>query len=461
MTIKFGDDLTCSEACQIDFKKEQLEEVKHVIKNSYQHEWVVDNLPVLHCMYSEEEATTNCAIHFYFGCSNLEDAQFSKCTFTDKSSQNNYIYFNHLNFEITYLNPNPTQPAQIISITVSPESKIDCKTNNNNFLGFDENTESLHVRFTYSVKFIKNNSLSIQDRYNYIYTNNEYGQVRWMSISLSIIIVVILTSMCTYLLVRAVHSDISRYTELINTGFDTQDEYGWKLLKGDIFRAPKYRLLLSVSVGNVFDGEHWKLCVLMSALFHPGIIFSILLCINLIIKMFSSGYSISFIILFELFALWTFVSIPLTFAGAIYGFKRRAIKSPVKRNLIPRTIPHQTFYTKPTFSILFGGFICFLCIYLQLYYIINSIWLRFSYLMFGLLFLVTLLFIAVCAQTAFVFCYFCLRAEDYRWQWRSFLTPCASALYSLIYLIFYINRPDKITSIGSFVFFGYSSIMLY
>lgn len=36
----------------------------------------------------------------------------------------------------------------------------------------------------------------------------------------------------------------------IEAGDDTQEEYGWKLVHGDVFRPPQYGMLLAVIIGS-------------------------------------------------------------------------------------------------------------------------------------------------------------------------------------------------------------------
>lgn len=50
------------------------------------------------------------------------------------------------------------------------------------------------------------------------------------------------------ILLRTLHRDIARYNQLDNEE-DAQEEFGWKLVHGDVFRPPKHPLLLSVFVG--------------------------------------------------------------------------------------------------------------------------------------------------------------------------------------------------------------------
>ncbi len=47
-----------------------------------------------------------------------------------------------------------------------------------------------------------------------------------------------------------------------------------------------------------------------------------------------------------LLALWFGVSVPLTFVGAYFGFRKPSIEQPVRTNQIPRQIPDQSIYTQ-------------------------------------------------------------------------------------------------------------------
>ena len=50
------------------------------------------------------------------------------------------------------------------------------------------------------------------------------------------------------------------------------------------------------------------------------------------------------------------------------------IEHPVRTNQIPRQIPDQSLYTKPVPGIVMGGVLPFGCIFIQLFFILNSIW---------------------------------------------------------------------------------------
>ena len=101
-----------------------------------------------------------------------------------------------------------------------------------------------------------------------------------------------------------------------------------------------------------------------------------------------SSAAIPFFTLVALLALWFCVSVPLTFVGAFFGFRKRAIEHPVRTNQIPRQIPEQSIYTQPIPGIVMGGVLPFGCIFIQLFFVLNSIWSSQIYYMYGFLFLV-------------------------------------------------------------------------
>ena len=55
--------------------------------------------------------------------------------------------------------------------------------------------------------------------------------------------------MVSLILIRALHKDISRYNSA-EPQEDLNEEFGWKLVHGDVFRPPTNPMLLCVTVGN-------------------------------------------------------------------------------------------------------------------------------------------------------------------------------------------------------------------
>lgn len=78
----------------------------------------------------------------------------------------------------------------------------------------------------------------------------------------------------------------------------------------------------SSSIYKMFRGILWKQNTLMTAFFYPGVVFSVIFVLNLILWMEGSSGAIPFGSLFTLLFLWFCVSVPLVFLGSFFGYKR-------------------------------------------------------------------------------------------------------------------------------------------
>lgn len=140
----------------------------------------------------------------------------------------------------------------------------------------------------------------------------------------------------------------------------------------------------------------------------------------------------------------------------------QAFQAPVRTNQIPRQIPPSTSYLRPLPSMLLVGALPFGAIFVELYFIMNSIWFEKIYYMFGFLFLCYGIMIITCASVTIMFVYYLLCAEDYRWQWRAFTGAGASAIFvflnALIYWLFRLRFHGLISVL---LFVGYSSLLSF
>lgn len=137
------------------------------------------------------------------------------------------------------------------------------------------------------------------------------------------------------------------------------------------------------------------------------------------------------------------------------------LENPVRTNQIPRQIPEQSLYTQVVPAIFMGGILPFGCIFIQLFFILNSIWSSQMYYMFGFLFLVFIILIITCSETTILLCYFHLCSEDYHWWWRSFLTSGCTAFYLFVYCIHYFTRLSITGVASTFLYFGYTLIIVF
>jgi len=338
-------------------------------------------------------------------------------------------------------------------------------------------------------------------------------QIHWFSIVNSLMIVLFLSGMVAMIMLRTLYRDISKYNQL-ETQEEAQEETGWKLVHGDVFRPPANSDWLCVYVGTgvqffgmmlvtmvfavlgflspsnrgglmtamlllwvfmgllagysssrlykLFKGSEWKNITLRTAFTFPGSVFAIFFFLNILIWGQKSSGAVPFTTMFALVLLWFGISVPLVFVGSFLGFKKPAIEDPVKTNKIPRQVPEQAWYMNPIFSILIGGILPFGAVFIELFFILTSIWLHQFYYIFGFLFLVFLILIVTCAEISIVLCYFQLCSEDYLWWWRSYLTSGSSALYLFLYATFYFFTKLEITKfVSAVLYFGYMLIVSY
>jgi transmembrane 9 superfamily member 2/4 len=101
-------------------------------------------------------------------------------------------------------------------------------------------------------------------------------------------------------------------------------------------------------------------------------------------------------------------------------------------------------------------------VFIELFFILTSIWLHQFYCIFGFLFLVFIILIVTCAEITIVLCYFQLCSEDYMWWWRSYLTSGSSAIYLFLYAGFYFFTKLQITKfVSGVLYFGYMLLASY
>lgn len=533
--FEFNKTKTCQPVCKRTYKDNKEDRAKLAflakgVEENYQHHWIVDNMPVTWCYDVADVDEKYCSTGFPMGCFVTASGQpQDACVIDNRFTQANTHYmFNHVSITITY-HPGgdelgnrllsakvvPTSVVQKVSKNEKGEEVLNCQKENG-ALGYKQEEDlkgkDFEIQYTYDVNFVSNSNLRWASRWDYILESMSHSRIHWFSIMNSVVIVLFLSGMVGMILLRTLHRDISRYNQLMDQGEEAQEEFGWKLVHGDVFRPPGGGMFLSVCIGmgcqiasmvfitlafaclgflspanrgglmtcvlvlyvclsaiggyvsariyKTFGGEKWKSNVIFTAFFFPGLIFSIFFILNLALWAKGSSAAIPFGTLVALLALWFGVSVPLTFLGAYLGFKKKAIEAPVRTNQIPRQIPTQSIYTKPLPCIIMGGVLPFGCIFIQLFFILNSIWSHQIYYMFGFLFLVFVILVITCSETAVLLCYFHLCSEDYRWWWRSYLTSASTGLYLFAYSVHYFVTKMSITGHTSiFLYFGYTSIM--
>ncbi|KAF9142647.1 hypothetical protein BG015_000715 [Linnemannia schmuckeri] len=494
----------CKILCQRDVTAVQAQFINARIKENYVINWLIDGLPVGHLRgaRSKDQEKQLYSIGFPLGVdAGREEPWFN----------------NHYDIEIDYHHNLQKDTLRVVGITVDPisvqrvvEKAESCgiKAGEMPPMILSEKATTM-VTYSYSVKWNEVPTAWATRWDKYLLVGEP--RIHWFSLVNSIIIVLFLTGMVAMVLLRALHKDISRYNQQ-EAQEDFQEDFGWKLVHGDVFRTPAYPMLLSIIVGTgsqmflmasvtilfaalgflspsnrgslatvmivfymffgvvagfisarlykMFGGEAWKTNVIGTAFLFPSVIFGSFVALNFFLIGANSSGAVPFGTMVGLVALWFLVSTPLSVLGSYLGFQRPKIENPVRANQIPRQIPDQVFYLRPIPSMLIGGILPFGAIFIELYFILNSIWFHKIYYVFGFLFLVFGILIMTCAEVTILMCYFHLCAEDYHWWWRAFFTSGASAVYIFLYSVVYYFTTLQIKSFTSVVlYFGWTAIM--
>lgn len=415
--------------------------------------------------------------------------------------------------------PKPFKVADIQNPIESCNPKISKKDHTRYEMVYARGREpqpaSGRVLFTYDVIWTENKQLHWASRWDvYLSMDNAVpAKVHWLSIANSLVIVVVLSAMIAAILVRNLRRDFNRYNRLATDEEKAEDmeEFGWKLVHADVFRPPSFspllmsvccgtgaqllcmsvltilfsamgflspsnrgalimaQLLLYVLMGSVagyitarlyktFKGKSWQKATACVAFGFPGITFGLFLIMNIVALSQGSSDAVPPLTMFVLLFLWFGISTPLVFFGAYFGYKQEAIEFPVNTSSIPRQIPDQPWFMGLLFTMAVGGILPFGACFVELYFILASVWMDQYYYVFAFLLLVFAILIITAAEITVLFNYFQLCGENYHWWWRAFNTGGSTGIYVFLYSFVYFKQLEA-NSLATYVlYFGYMGL---
>ncbi|XP_075490277.1 LOW QUALITY PROTEIN: transmembrane 9 superfamily member 11-like [Primulina tabacum] len=374
--------------------------------------------------------------------------------------------------------------------------------------------ENEPLAFTYEVSFVESD-IKWPSRWD-AYLKMEGAKVHWFSILNSLMVIIFLAGIVLVIFLRTVRRDLTRYEELDKEAQAQMNEElsGWKLIVGDVFRAPSnpsffcvmvgdgvqiigmavvtimfaalgfmspasrgtlitgmlfFYMILGIAAGYVAvrlwktissgDPKGWISVSWKVSCFFPGIAFLILTTLNFLLWGSHSTGAIPFSLFIILILLWFCISVPLTLIGGYYGAKAPHIEYPVRTNQIPREIPSQKY---PSWLLVLGaGTLPFGTLFIELFFIFSSIWMGRVYYVFGFLFIVLILLVVVCAEVSLVLTYMHLCVEDWQWWWKSFFSSGSVAIYIFLYSINYLifDLRSLKGPVSATLYLGYSLLM--
>lgn len=422
---------SCVKICEETATTEQAAFINERITERYGVNWMVDGLPVADAGLTSVDGTIR-ANSVGFALGSILDAELHRLPTP--------ALYNHYRLNVSYHERGPNE-FRVVGVNVIPMSRhslpnglggpVQCDATQPMFLSPNATTP---VAYTYDVVWTPSSTpwATRWDAYLHVVD----PRIHWYSLLNSLAIVALLCVLVALVMARAVRRDIYRYNAIDLTE-DIQEDYGWKLVHGEVFRPPSSPMLLSIMAGTgaqllamavvtlffallgflspsnrgslatimivtwtlfgfisgwvsakvyaSFDGEQWRRNMVLTALLFPSLIFGVMNLLNLFLVFNQSAGAVPFGTLLALVALWFLINIPLSFLGSYLGLRSGAFSHPVRVNQIPRQIPPTQWYLRPWPAAILAGILPFGAAWLELFFMINSLFGNRVYYAFGFL----------------------------------------------------------------------------
>lgn len=516
----------CKPICKVSIGSKKVRWLRQLVERQYRIQMSLDQLPVL--MRSKE---LNYAVRGY-------PVGFKAPPSYTGLKEDEYYLYNHARFTVTYQeDPTGFEGVRITGFDVHPVSiahddggegeltsssvvpscngpDVTAVTNDPSTylrLRLGATGENLNVIYSYEVEWVASD-LPWADRWDVYLIGSPDDDIHFFAIVNSLMIVLFLTGAIATIMIRTLRQDIAGYNE-IQSLEEAQEETGWKLVHGDVFRPPKTSpLALCVMVGTgaqigcaflltmlcaivkllnpmkkgatltavlilyVLSGSvagyissrmykfcnatDWKINTVLTAAALPGTMVSIFMVLNIFLGFAGAATAVSFLTLLSIFGMWMFISTPLVFVGSYFGFRAPRIEVPTKTNQIARYVPELPWYSSPPISFLLGGILPFGSVCIELFFIMSALWLHQIYYVMGFLLAVLLILAATCAEVAVVMTYLQLCVEDHRWWWKSFWNCATAGFYLFLYSLWFLtSRLDLVGFLPILVYLTYMSMI--
>ncbi|XP_073978819.1 transmembrane 9 superfamily protein member 3 [Rhodnius prolixus] len=469
LEIEFKAASSESAYCEIQLDEEKLNAFVYAVKNHYWYQMYIDDLPIWGIVGDMVEEGPNNQITYYL--------------------------WTHKKFDIGY------NGKHIVDVNLTSENRVKLEN-------------GAKIKFTYEVNWVPS-TVKFEDRFDkYLDPNFFQHRIHWFSIFNSFMMVIFLVGLVSMILMRTLRKDYARYSkddELDDMEKDLGDEYGWKQVHGDVFRPASNAMIFSAMIGAGYQitvvtfavivfailgelytergsllstaifvyaatspvngytggglyarlgGKRWIRQMLLSAFLLPALVCGTAFFINFIAIYYHASRAIPFGTMVAVTCICLFVILPLTLVGTVLGRNLAGQNDcPCRVNAVPRPIPEKKWFMEPTIIVLLGGILPFGSIFIEMYFIFTSFWAYKIYYVYGFMLLVFLILMIVTICVTIVCTYFLLNAEDYRWQWTSFLAAASTSGYVYLYSFYYFFFKTKMYGLFQTAFyFGYMAL---
>mmetsp|Transcript_11998 Transcript_11998/g.22452 ORF Transcript_11998/g.22452 Transcript_11998/m.22452 type:complete len:609 (+) Transcript_11998:180-2006(+) len=484
--IKYGDNVDYRVLCKKRFGSDDLKMLKDAIENSYFFEMYVEDLPM------------------YGFLGDIENENLIQKDITGEGGGITYLY-PHLEFQFGM------NKGKIVSAFV--------QTDVSKAVDITDTSIPKEIEFSYSVLWTEKD-LEWKDRMT-SYLNSSFSQPRsleihWLSIINSCVLVILLLAFLVIIFMRILKNDFSRYMDIEEDTID-EEESGWKLISGDVFRTPGSPTLFCAAVGTgtqlmvtcfivlllaltgmvsttrrgsilacavitytltsvvggyistklyfQMSGKAWARTVVVTTLLFPAPVGIVFAWANSVAMAHGSISALPFSTIVTILSLYVFVCLPLTLLGGILAkqYAKKDLEAPTRTTKVAREIPTEIPLHSNRYTFMFvAGFLPFTAIYVELHYIFSSMWGHQIYTMFGVLFCAYCLLVIVTSAITVSLIYFQLSREDHRWWWSAFVNGGMIGFFIYAYsFYFYIFNSGMSGFLQASFYFGYMAILSF
>eukprot|EP01071_Lankesteria_metandrocarpae_P004273 Lankesteria_metandrocarpae@DN3458_c0_g1_i1.p1 len=468
----FGVPAETTEICSSVLSGEAAAELQRVIRMNFHYLYYVDDLPV----------------HGDFGFIQTEAVPGGGMT-------EELLFFTHRTFAFARNGKN------IISVDVLPSEPVAI-------------TEGVQLTLTYSVQW-EETQTQFNERFERFLEESFFEHhVHWLSIINSFVLCIFLCAVVVIILSRTLKNDFARYaaseaSEL--ESLDASEDSGWKQVHGDVFRRPHRLLVFSTIVGTgchiaatgfvvgllalfnsyyskrgmtttallltfvalqfvngiaggftfrLYGGKGWRKAMLGQLLAMPLLALLLFGCTWIVASSYNSSIAVPLprVLLFVL--LLIFVCMPLQLIGTRWGrFIAGRVSFPCRVHQLKRPLPPKPRSFFPL-TVSTAGLVPFGCVFVETYFLFQSIWSHNKfYFVYGFLLVILLLYSCILVCVSITCTYVLLNAEDYRWAWLSVTCSAASAVYVFLYSVHYYATSSMDGLLQSVQFFCSSIFM--
>ncbi len=495
MKISFNKDTDKTILCEQTLDDDATEAFKYAISQHYWYQLYLDDLPIWG-MVGEIVGTEE-------DLRKMEEIS-SKTGNKEHEVRDAYIY-THKKFSIAY------NGDKVIEVNLTSDNPIEVKEGNK--LQFSYSVHWIPTQKSFEKRF---------NRYlDYTFFEHQIHWFSIFNSFMMVIFLCGLVSLILMRTLRNDYAKYTRDDDAIDGGAPIAldrgfgDDSGWKQVHGDVFRKPSHLILLSACYGagmqlvflvigvilvaisgslwadrgalitaalilyaltSIVNGyasgsyynqfffpnpaPDWIKVMILSLFLFPSMLLILAIGLNFIAMYNATITALPLGTGLTIILGYIIVACPLAVGGTILGRHWSGQSEfPCRVNTLPRPIPERQWYNTPTTIISLTGILPFGAIFIEMFFVMSSMWNFKLYYVYGFLLLVFFILIIVSACVTIVAVYFLLNSEDWRWHWTSFLASASTAVWVWFYSCYYFFFKTHMTGfLQSAFYFGYMAM---